>query len=207
MCKKIPAIVVDLDDTCSSFIGPLCRLHNRLHGTAISDYDIDSWDFKDVTVTDIHGNVVNGANLYTTMKEHEKEIYAAMEPYPDSKYALDIMQQIGYKIIILTARPLEFEKQTRFNLIMKDLPFDELIFDWDKVKVLKELAKTHDLRLMVDDNSRTIKSVFENCKVGTVCLMERRHNVNEEVDEEIKRVGSLMDCVRYLKKVIKIKGK
>lgn len=200
---KTPTVICDLDDVISNFLGTLCRLHNRLYGTVISEYDIHSWDFKDVNIKDAHGNIFNGKDLKRTMEEYETEIYAAMEPYSDSKYALDIIQQIGYKIIILTARPSQFEKQTRFNLIMRDLPFDQLILDWDKAKVIKELSKTHDVKLMVDDNVNTIRNVYDNCKVNTVCLMERRHNVNEKVDDDIKRVGSLIDCVRFLKKVIK----
>jgi phosphoglycolate phosphatase-like HAD superfamily hydrolase len=203
---KIPTVIVDYDDVCAPFIEPLAQTHNWLRGTFLSASDFKTWNFNDMEIIDVHGNTTRGNEIYATMKEYELEIYSSMEPYSDTRFALETIRAIGYKVIILTARPEQFRKQTLFNINKNKLSFDEVIFDWDKAKVIQELSKTHCVKLFVDDNSATIQAVWEKCKVDTVCLMERKHNSDAELDDEIKRVGSLIDCVKYLKKVVK-KGK
>lgn len=203
MAKKEKIVVLDYDDTIGSFLGSLCQLHNRIHGTHITEHVIDSWDFNDVEIKDVNGNIVRGSELEQTLKEYEVQLYAAMPLLPDSKFAIDTMKAIGYKVFILTARPEQYAKETHFNIIKNDLNCDEVIFDWDKAKVLKQLAKKYNIKLFADDNVETIKTVHENCRIGTVCLVNKKHNLDVEVDEEIKRIGSIVDCIKYLKKVNK----
>lgn len=203
MAKKEKIVVLDYDDTIGSFLGSLCQLHNRIHGTHISEHVIEHWDFEPIEVKDVNGKVVKGSDLEATFKEYEVQLYAAMPLLPDAKFAIDTMKAIGYKVFILTARPEQYSKETYFNIIKNDLHYDEIIFDWDKAKVLKQLAKKYNIKMFVDDNVETIKTVFENCKIGTVCLIDKRHNEDVEIDDEIKRVGSLVDCIKYLKRVNK----
>jgi hypothetical protein len=56
--------------------------------------------------------------------------------------------------------------------------------------------------MFIDDNANTVKIIYENCKVENVCIVEKAHNKNIELDENIIRVDSLFESIRYLKEVI-----
>lgn len=200
---KPKAVVVDYDDTVVDFTGFLCYLHNKKHGTTIGTSDITDWDFTNLSVKDVRGNVVLGSELKETFKYYEEDgLYAALPVIKESKFALELIKKLGYHIIVLTARPEKFKKQTEMNLIMRDVPYDELYFDWDKVKKIKEFSKLYNIVLFADDKLTTVESVSDNCRVKYNFLIDKPHNKCDNIDnDELIRIADLLEAVRYLKEV------
>lgn len=197
---KPRAVVVDYDDTVADFSGFLCHLHNKIHHTSIVTNDITTWEFEDIRVNDVRGNIVTGEELNRTFKEYEPEgLYAILPVISEAKSALKIMRLLGYKIIILTARKPEHEKQTMLNLLHNDVVYDELYFEEDKVKKIKELSKKYNIQVFADDKLETIEDVVENCKVRKVYLIDKAHNRTEDIDDEIIRITNLFEVVRDLR--------
>ncbi len=204
---KPKAIVLDYDDTVVAFLQTLCRIHNLKHGTCLTDHDIKTWNFDDIDIIDARGVRVIGKELRETFKITEEHgLYALLPPLDYAKYALDTMSEIGYKIIIMTARDERFRETTELNALERELTYDEMHFSKDKVKTIKELSKIYNIVMFVDDKASTVQSVSENCRVKQVCLINKAHNKSVEVDEEeIIRVNDLMDCVKALKRINKNK--
>lgn len=203
---KPKTILIDYDDTVISFLQTLCKIHNQKYGTCITHNDIKTWDFEAMDVTDARGNRVTGQDLRDTFKYFEDHgMYAALKPLPYAKYALDTAHEIGYKVIILTARPEKYRIATEWNLLANDLYYDELFFEKDKVKKIKELSKTHNIVFFADDKPTTVHDVAENCKVKNVFLI--KSSVNEssipDLHEDVKIANDLMDCIKELKQINK----
>jgi len=203
--RKPKAIVVDLDDTVVGFLQALCKSHNKKYGTCVSHNDIQSWDFEDVDITDARGNRVTGADLIGTFKLYEDNgMYAALKPLDYAKYALDTAHEIGYSVIIVTARNEKYRIATEYNLNDQDIYYDELYFSADKVKTLKELSKKYNLVMFADDKLATVNAIAENCRVKNVFLINKGHNKNYELEDEVvKRADDLMDCLKELKQINK----
>jgi uncharacterized HAD superfamily protein len=198
--KKIETIISDIDDVLYDFGGFTCSLHNALNDTVITPNDIKDWDFNDVEMKDATGKVVRGKELYATYKRFEEHgFYSKMPLINDAKRALELMKLLGYKIILLTSRKEQFGEETYMNLLIDKIPYDELIFNWDKVKIIKSLSKTHNIRLFADDKLSTIEAVNDQCKVDYVCLVNKSHNQKKKLDENIIRVNGLFEAVRFLK--------
>lgn len=202
--KKIPAVVLDIDDTIVDFIGFLCYLYNHKYGTTITEADLISWGFEEAKVTDVRGNVVNGSELRQFFIEYENHgLYSALPPIKESVLAMSLMKTLGYKIILLTARKKDFEKDTEINFIVNNIPYDEIIFGGNKVDHIVELAKTHQIAIFADDKFDYIKSIWDTDHVGTCYLINRSHNRNAEELEGVFRVNDLLEVVRHLPDVTK----
>lgn len=196
--KKVT--IWDLDDTCCHFLPELCRLHNKLYGTCVNETDIQDWNFDSLEIKDARGNIVTGKQLRETFKEYEEHgLYSILPFISDAKQTLMFVKKLGYKIIFLTARPPKFEKATILNLIKNDIDYDELYFEEDKVKKIKELSKIYNVQLFVDDKASTVEQVNEKCKVNNVYLINKSYNRDEEVDEDVIRIDNIMECLKKLK--------
>jgi uncharacterized HAD superfamily protein len=204
--KKKKAVCCDLDDTISNFLKTLCHIHNVKNNTCLSDNDITDWDFEKLNITDARGNTVNGKNLRETYKYFEDHgLYAILSPLDYAKYALDTAHEIGYTVIILTARPEKYKAQTELNLISQDIYYDEIYYEWDKCKKLDELSLKYNIIFFADDKVNTVQAVAKNCQVKNCFLINKPYNKNVilEEDSNIVRVNDLMDCIKELKKVNK----
>lgn len=203
--KKEKAVVLDVDDTLVSFLSYLCFLHNKLHGTSLSEHDIKEWAFDNLDLTDVRGNKVTGEQLNETFHEYESEgLYARLPAIKESRFGVELMRDLGYKIILMTARKPEFHKQTILNLISNKIDYDELYFTKEKVKKINALAKDYNIMLFADDKYETVLDVYENAKIhknGQVCLINKSHNQDKELDEGILRINTVFEAVRFLKKV------
>ena len=62
--RKIPTVILDIDDTICSFMGFLCFLYNSKHNTSISESDLTEWGFESTKIQDKQGRVVEGKDLY-----------------------------------------------------------------------------------------------------------------------------------------------
>jgi len=199
--KRRPyAIVLDYDDTVVDFIGFLCMVHNSIHGTCMTRRDVINWGFKDINMKDARGNTVTGAEFTKTFEEWEENgLYAALPAFKDARRAVDIMRKMGYKIIILTARDEKYRKQTELNAMHQHIYYDELHFSDDKVKTIRELSKTYNIKMFADDKAETVLKIVEKCKVKHVFIIDQEHNKDIDDDEEdIIRVRDIMEAIRYL---------
>lgn len=202
MAKRQKAVCFDLDDTICNFLPLLCHLHNKLYGTCLSESDITDWNFDELDVTDVRGNRVTGKQLRETFRSYEPNgLYSCLPVIDDSKRALKMVEYLGYKIILITARKAEYEAQTRLNIIANDIHHDEIYFNSDKVKQIKELSKKYSVEMFVDDNYENVVAVNENCIVKYCFLMNKAHNRNKSDVEGITRIHNLFDTIRFLKEV------
>lgn len=200
--NKKKAIISDFDDCIVDFLPFLCHVHNTLYQTCLSEHDIKEWDFEQLDVTDVRGNRVTGQDLLNTFHKYEPHgLYASLPVIKEARFALKMMKDLGYKIIIITARKPEYREQTMLNLIKNNLVYDEIYFEKDKVSKIKELAKRYQIEVFADDKLSTVESVAEKCKVKYNCLVEKAHNREKEIGEDILRINSLFEAVRYLKEV------
>lgn len=200
--KKIPTVILDIDDTIVDFVGFLCYLYNAKNETSITGSDLTSWDFVGTKVEDAQGKVVRGSELRKFFKDYEDSgLYAACPVIKESALAISFMKKLGYKIILMTARDEKHKKDTEINLLVNKIPYDELIFDREKDKRVRRLARKHSIYLFADDNLHHIKSVFETDRVDQCFLINRHHNKNLEAPEEVTRIDDLLEAVRTLPEV------
>lgn len=198
--KKEKAIVLDIDDTISYFLRTLVHIYNKFNSTSLVESDIQTWEFDDLQLRDVRGNVVTGKALRETFNEYESHgLYSILPPIPEAKHALNIIKKLGYKVILLTSRKPEFQKQTILNLQHHDMPYDEVMFEKDKVKKIKELSKLYDIEAFADDRYETVIDVYENCKVKKCYLINASYNKNKELDADIIRISNVLECIRNLK--------
>jgi hypothetical protein len=198
MRKK--AIVLDIDDVTINFIDFLLRVFNSKYGTCIAPSDLTSWNFTDVKITDARGTTVKGEELRAFFEEMEKHgLYAALDAIPGGKDLIEYAQDLNYRVILLTARPEKYRIQTEISLIRNGIIVDEMIFNWDKCKIINELAEKYIIHAFVDDKLDTIESVFKNCSVKNVCLLSKAYNINAKISDGITRVTNPFDIAKMLR--------
>lgn len=193
------AIVLDFDDTCSSFLGSLCDTHNSIWGGTIHPSNITAWNWDDIDVKDSRGNRVLGKELENTFKKYERCIYSQMPPFRDTKKTLDMIKHWNYHIIVVTARDEKFRLETEFNFKAYGLPIDELYFTSDKVSKIKELSKRFRIAAFADDKASTVESINNNCKVNKTYMVRAGHNADVEVDDDITVINSIFQILADLK--------
>jgi hypothetical protein len=200
MAVRKKAIVCDIDDCIISFIGFVLKSYNAKYGTCISPSDLTTWDFVDVNITDARGTTVNGKELRDYFKMTESHgLYAALDAIPGGKDLIDYARALNYKVILLTARPEEFRIQTELSLIRNNITVDELIFNWDKCKVINDLSEKYIIHAFMDDKLETVESVFKNCNVKHTFLVSKAYNLNLKITEGIIRIADPFDSAKVLR--------
>jgi len=202
--KRPLAVVLDFDDTVVDFLGSICTLHNKINNTSITQNDITNWDLEseEIVVEDARGNVATGEEVLKTFREFEEHgLYASLSPLPEAGHALNIMNKLGYKIIVLTARKARFDKQTTLNILKYNLPIDEVIYDNNKMLKVKKLLKQYNVKAFADDKASTVVEISESCNIPNIYLVNKAHNTTLEIDEDINRINSIFEIVRDLKEI------
>lgn len=200
MAKNKPkCVILDVDDTLVLFCSFLCYLHNKLNNTCVTENDITDWDFDGLDLTDVRGNRVTGKQLRATFLKYEPlGLYACLPVCKESRFGLQLIHKLGYKIILMTARKKEFEGSTLLNLIKNDIPYDEIYFEKDKVKKIKQLSKQYDIQLFADDKLITVLDVAENTHIPNICLIKKAHNEKAELPDNVRLINTVFDAVRFL---------
>ena len=201
--KKIPCIVSDIDDVIVDFLGFLCDLYNSKHGTSLSKADITDWNWDTLKIRDVGSKRIDGEDLKKFFEEYESSFYSSIPVMDESKRAIEYFKFLGYKVILITARKEEHRKATEVCLWRNRVPYDDLIFDWDKQKVIKKLQRNHDIMFFADDKATTCETVNDNCKVQDTYLVNKGHNKEHEESDGITRIDNLLEVIRTLKKVNK----
>ena len=185
--QKQVVSIFDLDDSIQLFTDTLIYLSNTISGTIISPEDVGTWDLP--------------KELEDVYKRFEKcGLYAVLPMSPFAIETLTFLRTVkSHKIVLLTARPENYGEATYLNLLLNKVPFDELIFNKNKVEAIKKLSKKYHISLFADDKLETIQRVYTNCNVDTVCLIDRKHNRVEDLDPDIKRITNLLETLKYIK--------
>ena len=185
--NKELAIVADADDCLVGFSDTAVELTNLMLKTCYTREDLNTWDLP--------------KEVYDTYKKYEGVgFYGCMPVLPGVVETLnDIRSSYRMKIIILTAREEKFRDITILNLKMKGVVYDEIIFSKKKGEELIKLSEKYEIKMFVDDKLENVEEAISTGMVGTVCLMDMRHNRVLGLDEKIKRVRSLRECLQYVK--------
>lgn len=195
---KIPAVVFDYDDTIVSFSTFVFRYHNWKHGTCAHPSDMKKWNFEDLTMKDMAGNVVTGEDIRNTFQQLEHiGLYASLPVIKVAREAIDQLRIMGYKIIIVTARKLKFREETELNAFHQKVKYDELIFSNDKVATIKKLSKKYHIEAFADDRGLTVKNVAEQTSIPKVFLIDQSHN-KDTSGENIIRINDLSESIRHI---------
>jgi hypothetical protein len=89
--------------------------------------------------------------------------------------------------------------QTELALIRSNIKVDELIFNWDKCKIINELSEKYIIHGFMDDKLETVESVFKNCAVKHCFLVSKAYNINSAISDGIIRIAEAFDAAKYLK--------
>ena len=176
---KTKCWILDLDDTCFSFLDHTCFIHYWLTGKLYKTTDLPHWDLPD--------------DLNQTFKDYENWIYISQPIFPKVVQTIKKLKEKGYKIIFMTARPKEFKKHTLFNLAFNkiDVKEDELYFNKNKSLKINRLAEIYDIQVFADDKLETVNKVKTETEVPNVYLVNTPVNRNEEVAEGIIRINNI----------------
>jgi len=198
--QKPKAVCLDVDDVIADFIGFLILIHNKRHKTYLTRNEISGYPMKGDEIEDIYGDIVPNENIIKTFKDLEPHgLYAILPIFPEARQAMILMKELGYKIILMTARPTKFKEQTILNLQRNDVPYDELFFEKDKAEKINKLKDKYDIVLFADDRASTVKSVNNNCNVQYPVLVNRPHNEKSSLSKNITRVDDLLETIKLLK--------
>ena len=139
------ACVFDIDDTLLDFVSHLCTIHNNIHGTEYSVEDLTEWKLPEP--------------LRETFAEYENWIYTSLPIFPKVIKKIHDLRIANYKIILMTARDVEFKKHTIFNLALNGIKYDELHFNKNKSLKINRLSEKYDIHVFADDKLDTVNKV------------------------------------------------
>jgi uncharacterized HAD superfamily protein len=204
MEKRPKAVCLDLDDTVLDFIGQLCIVHNQKHKTFVTRSEVVGYPLKGDEVENIYGTLVEGENLEKTFKELEPHgLYAVLPVFQEAKQALELIREMGYKIIFMTARPPQFREQTELSLIVNHIKYDMLLFEIDKATAINKLNEQYEVVLFADDKASTVRAVNNKCQVKYPILINRAHNERyKSLSQKIIRANDLLETIKLLRKEI-----
>ena len=196
--KKQKAFVFDIDDTLVFFIAFLCMLYYKIKFILLSESDL-SWELEYKDGLNQDGSQIYNNDVYKLYKEYENEgLYSSLPLIPGARETLDSIRRLGYKVIILTARPPKYKKETYLYFLMNNLYYDKIIHNSDKVEALNKLAEKYDIIGFADDKLSTIHSVAIECEIDNIFLVNRPHNRTESIHPKIRRVNNVLECVRII---------
>jgi len=126
------------------------------------------------------------------IKYRESEFKANLEPTPDAKPALDALKEKGYRIVVMTARPVEdhpsLYKTTPEWFTKKDIPYDAIIYS--RKKQVQAMVEFPTAKFIVEDNRKTANLL---AKFGfKVYLKNNKYNQGELL-LGVKRIDSLLE--------------
>jgi FMN phosphatase YigB (HAD superfamily) len=120
--------------------------------------------------------------------------------FPDAYLFLERMRMDGYKIVLLTSRPIDRYPNIFTDTILwlneNRLPYDFVWWSLDKAERIVQMQDLQPrVRLAVDDDERFVKQ-FADIGIPTYWL--QRHGCVESTDPRITSVVSLLDVGRFI---------
>jgi uncharacterized HAD superfamily protein len=126
------------------------------------------------------------------------ESYFGVEPMEEASEFTKKLKDLGYKIIILSARPYKEYKRIMADTIewlhKNNISYDAVYWDSEKhVRILKDVPF---LKFMVEDNPQI---AMEVSSLGYKCfLINRPYNMHTLIPSDIVRINKLVDIIPHL---------
>jgi uncharacterized HAD superfamily protein len=182
-------VVLDLDDTLACLKRPLMKVLNKITGKSIhwkewdrydicSIYDISHESFRDMLI--------------------DSDILLGLNPYEDSIKFVNEIKDLGYEIVIVTARgwhPNAYDVTSQW-LKNNDVHYDKLFITNHNEPKYKKLQNYNRIKLAVDDSYKNIQDYIESGKIDNVVLFHHPWNKNYNYDKIINNIYEAMDYVR-----------
>ena len=132
-------------------------------------------------IVDLDGtlcNVEHRVHFMQTNPKQKAEFHSACindavnEPI---KALIEGMQAIGYKVILLTARPIQYAHQTQFWLKCAGIEYDQIFMgtqpmpdrEYKRLTYLNEIEPYYDVAFVVEDRADVV-AMWR--KIGVMCL-------------------------------------
>ena len=174
---KKKAFVSDIDDTCLDLMRAVLTLHEMKTGVKYERADILEYSLP--------------KDLAGTLYKYEDWIYLSMPILPKIKNTLKKFKELGYSIILMTARDSKYAEVTEFNLAMNGVEYDEIFFNKNKSLKINRLSEKYSIEYFVDDRLATVNKVKRDTDVRNVILINTYANKNKEVEEGVIRINNL----------------
>jgi adenylate kinase family enzyme len=154
------------------------KSYERVEDSEVDVVERLGWEVQDkpkaiwVDVDNTLSNADHREHFLQGEKKNWKAFFDAMGEDPVNQWCKELiegMYRIGYTILICSARPDDYRKQTESWLVYNGIPFDELIMrqrgDFRKDSFVKEIMyefeikPTYNLVFSVDDRKQVIEQI------------------------------------------------
>lgn len=189
MKTKPKTIVLDADDTLVQFVAPMLRLVNLLNDTRITVDDITE------KVPHVSLEEIIPEEIWVPSMQFFEDGggYATLTPMDGVRTSLERLKAAGHKIIIVTARPRHFHRQTELCMALNKLPYDKIYYTpKGKGPTLAKLKPD----IFLDDHPGNLHDALKfGVPLENLYLVNQPWNATET---KFKRVGSLMQLERLI---------
>lgn len=127
------------------------------------------------------------------INENIEDIYSSVKAYPEAIKTISNLYDKGFKIHLITARHNEYREITENWLKKHSIPYHSLTHDKPKAPI----AVKKNIELFIEDNyENSFDIASKNIKV---LLVNKYHNLNKELFENIKRVNDWSEIKEEIK--------
>lgn len=185
--------------------------HQLLHDTRLACFDLDDviCDISPWTrhLASLRGTAPPNAKTLAMMEEYKHEFYhsgrfgAEFTPVVGAIEGVRTVKELGYSIVIITARPQWQYKRLFGDTIAwferHQIPIDFLFFNKDKVEAVHSHLAPAWPTLFVEDHPRNVDAL---AAAGVnVLLFDRPHNADYHPPESVRRVTDWESIVKAFK--------
>jgi len=187
-------IALDIDGVCADSISLLRSIIRYSYGIDINDH-ISSYRIPELFPT---------LDIGAFFEDCIINFCHAVEPYPDVKYACQLLlEKNSFPLIFITARRESLKELTeewiRDKLSLPKNSFS-VILRGSKDKQL--YIKNSGIEFFVEDRLRTANQIAEIPTVKKSYLINRQWNEGRETHSKVVRKNNLLECVQdYLKTI------
>jgi len=187
MCagKKL-AMALDIDDTLVSFLGPFLDAWNEAKDDLVSLSSMTDYDFSQKRM-----------NAFLHMLE-KIGFYRNLPACWGAVSFVNKLKSMGIKIVLITARPSKFRRDTEFNLDESGFTYDDLIFSKEKSQIINNLKNKYHFLAFADDRLSTVVNVGNKCSLPFNFLLTQPHNADFVLTSNIVRVNYILDILSIM---------
>jgi NTP pyrophosphatase (non-canonical NTP hydrolase) len=118
-------------------------------------------------------------------------------PAPDASLFTQMLKSLGYKVVILSARPYTKHKRIFADTIRwlnrYNIPYDAVYFSDDKCL---DIAKNLPQAIIIEDDPDEVRKLLRLNPTPKVFLLDKPYNRDVEAKGSIVRVKSLIDIIK-----------
>lgn len=186
--KKL--LILDLDDTCFSFLAEVLRYINLKNKTRLTTSDMTA-RIPDASLEDIISEDLWNREF---LNWEASSGYSTLKSFDGVRTSIENFIEAGWNVAFVTARPNCFAKQTEFSFIMNKLPGKDSIYYAPKGKrrMLTKLKGD----IFLDDSPDNLEAgLASGMPLESLYLISQPWNASET---RFQRVGSLMQLERII---------